>query len=162
MFCFGLAYQFGGLHNYIQAVRAINKLVGNQKDTSALIFYGSGGENEYRGILGYINSGNFGGIWVWGKNGPKYFRGDEYTVYSFFNGCSDEILNAKPDDGSIEVNREIYTDVKEWKKRVSNGNFVSILLAGEENGGILDNLREVWAYDWWYFLPNDIKELCAR
>lgn len=162
LFCFGLVYYFGGIKEYRQATRAINNLGVNEIDKASQIFRGTGGKNEYRGMLGYVNTSGYGKVLVWGKNGPKYFWGDEYTVYSFFNGCSDEILNAKPEDGAVEVNREIYTDVKEWEKRVKNGSFVTTLLAGEENEGTLGNLREIWAFDWWRFLPKSMEELCAQ
>ncbi|MDP1713248.1 MAG: hypothetical protein Q8L41_00760 [Anaerolineales bacterium] len=158
----GLTYQFGGLGNYIQATRAISKLEGDERTKAEQFFYSSGGEDEYRGMLGYVNTGGYGNVLAWGENGPKYFRGDEYTVYSFFNGCSEEILNAKPEDGPKEVKREIYTDVKEWKKRVKNGSFVTIILTNEENGGTVGNLREIWAFDWWYFMPGTMEVQCEK
>lgn len=162
LICFTLIYYFGGIREYRQATSAINNLGTNEIVKASQILRGIDGENEYRGTLGYVNSNGYGDVLVWGINGPKYFKGDEHTVYSFYNGCSGEILNAKPGDGAIEVNREVYTDVKEWRKRVKNGNFVVILLAGEGSGGTIGNLREIWAFDWWYFLPKDMEELCAR
>ncbi|MHB8777950.1 MAG: hypothetical protein ACYC6R_09335 [Anaerolineales bacterium] len=162
LFCFGLVYYFGGIREYRQATRAISRLDGDEKTKAERFFYSSGGEDEYRGMLGYVNTRGYGDVLVWGKNGPKYFRGDKYTVYSFFNGCSEEILNAKPEDGPIEVNREIYTDVKEWRKRVKNGSFVTILLTSEESGGTVGNLREIWAFDWWYFVPGTMEVQCEK
>lgn len=158
----GLVYQFGGLKNYVLATREISKLSDDQRDRALQNFNGRIGENGYRGMLGYVNKIGSGGLWIWGKNGPKYFSADEYTVYSIFTGCSDQILNAKPEDGEIEVARRVYTNVSEWSRDIKNGSYVTIFLAGEGNGGNIGKIREIWAFDWWNFLPKSMGELCAK
>lgn len=158
----GIVYQVGGLKQYLQAKRSISQLKGEQGSKAQHAFEGIANAGQYRGILAYVNTGEPGGVWVWGKDGPRYFGGDQYSVYSFFTACNDAILKATPEDGAIEVKREIYTDIKKWRGRVEVGDFVAILLAGADSGGEVGILREAWVHDWWYFLPNDIGELCAR
>jgi hypothetical protein len=159
---FLLLYQFAGLGQYLKIKAEIRQLPSEQAETATNIFNGAELDSEYRGVLGYIDQSDEGEILVWGRSGPRYFKADEYTAYSFFNACTEDILSAQPEDGAIPVQRNVHNDVREWAREVQVGDFVSILLTMEGQGGTVGNLREVWAHDWYYFLPKDLRELCKE
>lgn len=138
----------------------IRQLPSQQVEAAEKVFDDFEVGREYRGIVGYIDLRGEGGVVVWGRSGPKYFKGDEHTVYSVFSACNELILNAQPDDGPIAVERKVYSEVTEWDQEMEAGDFVLILLTKEGQGGTVGNMREAWGYDWDYYLPKDLRELC--
>jgi hypothetical protein len=159
---FYLAYQVGGLKYYLQARREIAQLAPEPREKALRTFVGTGGEREYRGIVGYVNTYGRGGVLVWGSAGPKYFASDYDSIYSFFNACSQEILSAKPEQGAMEVYRSVGTDIKQWSEQVKIGDFVAVSRTPEAVAQEQAILREAWVHDWWYFLPHELGVLCER
>ena len=150
---FGI-YQFGGLRFYINAMTYINDLDGEVKLQAKQDFQGKYSENVFRGILG--------GRWknrilVWTMSGPKIFATDEFSVYSFYDICDDTNSN-----DLVDVNTSISTNINEWIKQVKSGDYVIIQISQTENGGVLGNLREIYTYNWWGFLPIDAWKQCTK
>ncbi len=151
-----------GLKEFAHIVTAINNLPQEQQVSSKSIFWKNSDPYLYSGILAGINTNLIPGIWVWGSKGLKYFHTDNYSVYSYFKICNDKSIQAFEKKEKFEVNREIDTDLKDWKNKVKNGQYVYVTIAKPENGGILGNLREIRAHDWMAFMPIDIKKQCGK
>lgn len=162
----GLLYQFGGLKYYLQASLAITKLSGEAKNHAIDNFYWAGHSSfDYSGTLATINKKGYGGVWVWGTGGPKYFKADQYTVYSFYDPCDDslmETLGGEGDSKKVRIGRTIDTDIKVWAQKAKPGDYVTIRIACNGCGGTPGNLREVATYGWWIFLPTNIRDTCAK
>ena len=151
-----------GLSEYARAVWAIHALEGTTRDKAKQDFWGPDDNFIYSGILAHVPSREDGLVWVWGKRGLKYFREDEYSVYSFFSACNPEKQATLRANGKVQIWREIDTSVVQWGKKAQVGNFVVITVAGEQNGGNLGRLREARAYDWWVFMPSKMGEQCGK
>lgn len=158
----GILYQRYGLDEFIRAVGAINGLSGEGRDKARQDFWGPDDKKVYSGILAHVATQGFGGVWVWGKWGPRYFASDEYSVYSFFGACTPDKLGDLQKEGKVRIGRTIETEIETWQGRVKPGNFVVVVVAGEGSGGERGKLREARAYDWWVFMPVNIGEQCKR
>lgn len=157
-------YWWGGLKYYIEAAISVNKLTGSEKGKALADFYGTGDPGKYGGILGYINKNGYGGVWVWGNRGPRYFRADQYSVFSSFDICKDQILAAiaKGEGKSVSIDRSIDTDIKIWAKKAKTGDFAVVLITPQGQAGTPGNLREIKSQNWWAFMPVDIKKQCGK
>lgn len=155
-------YQYGGLKYYLKAVKAINQLEGDEKERARKLFNGSPNESfeVYGGILIGLNQKDNGGVWVWGSKGPKYFRSDEFSVYSFYKICKSAIIEKYKRGEEVNVGRSIDTDIKTWADKVSQGDYVAIIVTSKGHEGALGNLREALAHDWWAFSNVDVEEQC--
>lgn len=167
MIIFWGIYQYTGLKHYLSAVKEINRLDGKERDQAFEDFQGGASEELeiYGGILMGVNSRGKSGVWVWGKNGPKYYKGDEYSVYSFFSICKPVILDKlKAGEGEqLTIGQDIETDIKAWAKKVKQGDYVILIITNsQKQGGTIGNLREAKAYDWRPFAPTDIGEQCRK
>lgn len=153
---------FSGFTKYIEARWVIYNLPSDKKNVIWDQYLGKDDPYLYSGILAGITTNYFPGIWVWGKGGLHYFKTDEYSVFSFFSGCKDEVLNSLNDNQKITIDRDIYSDLKEWRSRTKQGQYVVVMIARPENGGNLGNLREAKANDWWPFSPKEMKLQCKK
>ena len=153
-----LLYQFGGLKYYLQAIVYVNNLPEQTKKIVSDEFYGTD-PNIYTGILAGVWGGK---IWVWGRSGLKYFNTDKDSTYSFTNGCTRDVLHPADTTKTFKIERQVYFDISEWEAEVKPGNFVAVLIADKNSGGILGNLREVYAYNWWIFMQKDMQTECVK
>lgn len=153
-----------GLNSYSRARYKIFLLPDDKKAKVLADFEGKDDPLLYSGILAGINTSRYiQGVWVWGRNGLKFFRTDSLPVYSYFNICSDQTIKAIDNAGPISIDRVIDTDLKAWSKKVKTGQFVTIVVAKPQKGKLLSSLREAKGHDWWAFMPNvDIKKLCEK
>lgn len=151
-------YQFGGWKYYLKAVRQINKLEGEEKALAEKYFYSQPEPDDktitYGGVLVRVNTKDNGGVWVWGKKGPRYFKADEFSVYSFFEICKPVILEKYKNGEEVKIGQEVFTDIKEWGRRVRQGDYAAIIITDNGYGGTPGNLREAKVNDWWAFLPS--------
>lgn len=160
---FLLLYQVFGLRYYIRNIIEINNLDEETKSWASNYFY-TADERTYRGTLAVVNTRGRGSVWVWGKQGLRRFIVDSDTVYSFYRTCDAKILNNLKGNGGISIDdREIYTDIQSWNVDVTQGMFVDVNISTQENGGVIGNLREIYAYDSpWPFMPISLDELCKK
>lgn len=149
VFTFLLYFVWGGKY-YLEARNSIAKLPEEQRAKSKHIFENNG-VFLYNGILMGVTRVWLQGVWVWGTRGPRFFRSDEYTVYSYFQMCTPENLESLGAGGAIKPERSIDTEIKSWAGKVKVGDFITVKIASQENGGNLGRLRESLAYDWWVF-----------
>ena len=156
---FGFLYFFTGLNSYIKTAYTISKLSGEMKQQAVDGFYGKDEQGIYTGILSGITANR---VWIWSNNRLKSFVTDEYSVYSFFNACSDEILSNIGAEKTFSIGRSVGTDILSWSQKVKTGDYVIVNMATEGNGGALGNLREAIGYDWFVFMPTDIRKQCKN
>lgn len=152
-------WRYTGLNKYVDAMQAINALPLEQQGKAKGDFVGSEDSYLYGGILAGVTGDN---VWIWGRRGLHYFKTDEYSVYSYFSMCNDEILRAFANNEKVVIDRSVDTDLTSWRQKAKTGQFVVIMITNPENGGTLGNLREMKAHDWWAFLPTNIGKLCEK
>lgn len=155
---FLLYFSWGGKY-YLEAKRSIEKLPEEQKAKSKLLFE-TKVKSLYSGILMGVSKTWYQGVWVWGVKGPRFFRSDEHTVYSYFQMCTPEILQNLGNGEAINPGRSIDTNIKNWGDMVKTGDFITVKTAELENEGNVGRLREALAHDWWPFDPN--RELLSQ
>lgn len=158
----GWVWMYGGLKDFLRAKEAIRALPLEQQSVAENDFIGAKDPYLYGGILAGVSTSIFPSVWVWGKDGLRYFRIDEYSVYSYFSVCNEEVLNSFDKNEMLTIDRSIDTDLSVWRKKVRVGQFITIMIARSENGGTLGNLREAKAHDWWVFLPTNIRKQCEN
>jgi len=156
-------YFFLGGKYYNEAKNSIKKLPNNQQ-REAEQFFGVDSNFVYSGV--YMTSGFLGqnGVWVWGSAGPRFFYSDMYTVYSQFTICPmTNDLDISESTVFKDVERNIYTNIKEWIILPKVGDFIVIKISDPDNGGNQGKSREVIIYDWWIFDPSkDLLEQCKN
>lgn len=87
---------------------------------------------------------------------------DENTVYSWFDGCSPEPL-AELNQGIVgAVRRYLITDMAEWRAKARVGDYVRAYITSEGAGGTVGNLRELYTYNFWLFLPAGMEARCVK
>ena len=151
-------YNFGGLKQYMRAITLINKMPEEYKEIAKNELRDKDKSGGERGIL----AGSWiGRVWIWNAHGLKSFAVDEFTIYSLFNGCSDEV-RAKLNKGINGITRTMVTSFSDWKNSVNAGDYVTVYIAKPENGGIEGNIREIYDYNFWLFLNNGIDIQCAK
>ncbi len=158
-----------GLKQYLRARVEIGRIAEEQTRREALEEFGWYAPGQsYGGIL----AGDFfGKVWVWGVKGLRSFAVDEYSVYSWYDGCSEEVLTRfKETDwetapsslvGEI-IRRELTTDIAAWLQRARVGDYVRVYLATPERGGWEGNLREIYAYNFWLFMSWGMEARCEK
>jgi len=153
-----LLYQFTGLKYLVRATGYINTLPSQEKKNRAWNdFNGTISKEYYSGIL----AGSWRDkIFVWGRDGLHTFTVDQYSVYSFIDTCSDAYK--KSIQNKSKKVREIDFVMSKWRKKVHQGDFVSIVVAGVKHGGTLGNLREIYTYNRWPFVQGDLEVQCAK
>jgi len=154
-------YQYAGLKHYIKAVREINQLEGEEK-TEALEHF-SAEPGWYSGTLAGVNTRGYGGVWVWGRQGLKYFKTDENSAYAFFEMCRPENLGKlEKNEKGLYIGQDIETDIGIWAEKTRQGDYTVLSISGAAHGGTPGRARQVWAHDWPAFAPADIREECEK
>lgn len=156
-------YEHAGLKYYLKAISAINKLPAIEKADVKESFFGTAQpENTYNGVLISVDRNGYGGVWVWGRKGPKYFKADEYAAFSVYDACNEQILNALQTNNEVIIGRTVDFDIKIWAEKVKQGDFMTVTITSKEQGGTPGNLREAKAHGWWAFMPINITEQCVK
>jgi len=120
-------------------------------------------KNLYNGTLAGITTGKFSGIWVWGKSGLKYFPVDQNSTYSFYNACTDDILNATSEERkSLKVQKNVYFDLNEFNVLTKTGDFIVVMTIDETKDKSIKTVKEVWDYNYWGFVQADLKTQCEK
>lgn len=153
------AYVYGlaGGKYYIRARTVINQIPNTyEREKTWSEFKGYG---NYGGIL----AGSWlGRVWVWGTKGLRSFTVDENSVYSWYDGCNSRVL-AQLNTGEVGViEREIDTDLYNWRQKAKVGDYVRVFIATPEMGGEEGNLREIYTYNFWLFLQRGMEVRCAK
>jgi len=149
-------YQYAGLKYFVRADILINDMPSETVKKQAWKDFIGKSENGYSGIY----AGDWmDRVWVWGNGLIRSFATDQYSVYTFSDGCTESILNSVDQGGVPRVDRLVYFDMNSWKEKVHVGDLVGIIIARD---GIPGNLREIYAYNFWPFLQKDWRTLCAK
>lgn len=161
VFCYFLYFAWGGKF-YFAALKSIRSLPKERQDEAELAF-NLKEKYSHSGILMGVFKNVLPGVWIWESKGPRFFRTDEFSVFSYFRMCTPENLEGVSTNGSIKPMRSVIGDIKIWANEVKSGDFVTIRVTGPDNGGNLGRLREALAYDWWVFNPAiPINTQCDR
>lgn len=152
----GEIYVGSSYRYWVRAQAKIGELGAEQQDLAWRDFEGYAPGVMIGGIL----AGSVGDrIWVWNKLGVETLRVDENTVYSWFDGCSADVL-AELNQGIVgAVRRYLITDMAAWRAKARVGDYVRAYITSEGAGG---NLRELYTYNFWLFLPAGMEERCAK
>lgn len=153
-------YQYAGLKYFIRAKQVMNTIPDTeQRQQTWERFNGTGRTGEYRGIL----AGSWmGKVWVWGRSGLVSFNVDEYSVYSWFDGCSEPIKTQLNTGTAKGVERVVGNDFRNWRGKAEAGDYVTTFVTQPETGGAIGNLRELYDYNFWVFIRDGIDEQCAK
>lgn len=156
---FFFVYQYGGLRYYVRANWFIAKMSSqNVKIRAWSDFYGDKEVNLFGGI--YI--GNvFNRIFIWGIGGLLVFTVDQWSVFRYSDACTLEIAS-KISAGAGKQNEIIIFDFNDWITKVKQGDFIVVLTAGKNNGGVYGNLRQAYTFNYWPFIQNDIQTQCKK
>ncbi len=149
-----------GLKGYLETVFAVERLSGSQK-TQAWAYFYLNDATTYRGTIARIDHvGGYGSVWVWGSGGVKRFFVDQNTVFSFYETCSQPLLNdLKAGKANLTDDRFVYTDLGTWEAKVKIGYFTEVHIASSNP----NTLREIYAYDsWWPFEPVILGDVCGN
>ena len=152
-----------GLIHYLLIKRQITKLNSTEWLTAEREFLALGKrEYMFAGTLAKINHHGQGGVWVWTDQGLKYFRADQYTLYSYYDICA--ARNNRTGSGfKVDYSsREITADLDQWADLVRTGDFVQLSLATLKNGRKEGNLREIYAYSQPLFLSLNLELVCSN
>jgi len=153
------AYFRSGIREYLGARAAIQRLSIEKQAMAESDFFAEGDEDKYGGIL----AGTFADrVWIWGKRGLRGFKIDQYSVYSFFSLCRPGLIQKIQEGGGMTVDREVYPTATEWRAHVKVGDFVTAMITKEDMGGEIGNMREIYGYDWWVFLPGVSTSQCEK
>jgi len=155
----GYMYERGGLKEYNKAVKVINTMPEEDRDKSWGEFAGVDQRGGERGILAGAWMGR---VWVWQASGLKAYKVDKDTMYSVFDGCREDVREKMNKGVGNVIQREIFNDVQEWKKRTKTGNYVAVYVALPGNGGVEGNLREMYDYNFWLFMNTGIDRECEK
>jgi hypothetical protein len=162
VFCIGgmlFLYNFAGLRQYMRANNLMNNMPPDEKNKAQSEFFGTNQRGAQNGIL----AGSWmGRIWMWGVSGLQSFTIDEYSVFSFFDGCSDDKMERLNKGERDVITRAVYSDIDEWRGKSKIGDYVVVYVTKVENGGKVGNLREIYDYNFWLFLSNGIDNECAK
>lgn len=157
-----IAYLKFGLKEFIDVNSEINSLKSEFREDARNEFYTVNGKlpyEQYGGIIAFVNTGDNPGVAIWGREGLKYFKSYSDTVYSFYELCTDENIEAIKFYEDYKILPEITTDIREWNKRAYTGRSVAIEIADGEHKGYI---REAKSSDWYQFLPIKPYNLCIK
>lgn len=151
-----------GFSYYFKAYWAISRLGGAEKIASEDQFYGKNLVNTVRGTFaGALTYSGDPKVLVWSRGVLRVLPTDNLTLYVFSDACNEKSINATSnDDVSIKTNK--YLSIQDWIQKIRPGDYVSVILTDSEMGGTVGNAREIYAYNWWYFLPRSLKDQCAK
>jgi hypothetical protein len=169
LFCagvFGFLYQYAGLNHYLKAITYIRNVPAGEKQQKAWSdFYGENDAIHYGGLLGGVWANR---IWVWGRIGLRSFPVDQYSVFSFYDGCTEAIKETTEEIDSLirpellKPSREVYPSLSDWSQKSRLGDWVNVIIADADHGGTKGHLREIYTYNYWPFMQQDIHTQCAK
>lgn len=155
----GNLYFYGGLKQYVRATSVINNLPEEDKNLGWQDLKLTDAREGRGGIL----AGTwFGKVWTWSADGLQAYAVDDYSIYSFFDGCSDEPRSRLKRGERNAITRSIYKLMDDWRTVVKPGDYVVVYLAQPEEGWVTGNLREIYGYNFWLFLKRGIDIQCAK
>lgn len=154
----GIAYGVFEVSGYRYVLRAEGKIgelpAEAQRKAEQDLYYGVEGETSGGLLIGvWANR-----VWMWGERGVEIWRLSDQSVYSYFDGCGEEVRKPIDPEKPVAIPREVTSDQAAWRAILKKGDFVGVFLMRDGT----DQAREVWVYNWWYFLPRPMEELCAR
>lgn len=157
---FAYLYQFAGLRQYFRAVEVIKTTTPEEERIKVIEdFYGTDPRGAERGIL--AGSG-LGRVWIWSGRGLKSYKVDENSIYSWFDGCREDV-RARLNKGEANVIQGIIdTNMQNWSEKVQVGDYVAVYPTLSGAGGVEGNLREIYAYNFWLFMRRGIDRQCAK
>jgi len=147
---------WGGGNYYLRALTRVGKSPVESREQIKDKLYAANNEDLYGGIFSGILLNR---VWVWGESGLKPFYVDEYSIYFYKDGCSEEAKQAAA--RFVQLESAIYEKM-DWEQKVHSGDYVVVRITAPENGGTVGNLREIHAYNYWPFLRGDLNTLCAK
>lgn len=119
--------------------------------------------NYPKGPYGGILAGSaFDRVWVWTGSGLKGFSVDEYSVYSWYDGCNSEVLELLNMGQAGVVPRYLATDISDWRQKAKAGDYVRVFTTQPKMDSKIGSLREIYAYNFWLFMPWGMEERCAK
>lgn len=154
-------YQFAGLRQYWRAVHIIKTTTPEENRIKvAEEFYGTDLKGVERGIL----AGSWmGRVWVWKGSGLKSYTVDENSIYSWFDGCSEDVKSKlRAGEGGGVIAQVIDADLNSWREKAVVGDYVVIYLVPSGVEGEEGNLGEIYAYNFWMFMGKGIDAECVK
>lgn len=161
-FTISILYFKFGLREYLDVLSSIDKMDSSLRSKARNEFFSISSDlpyEQYGGIIAYVNTSDKPGVAIWGKDGLKYFKAYQDTVYSFFELCTDENIEAIRFYQSYTILPQITTNISEWNKRAYVGRSVAIEIADGKYKGYI---REAKSSDWYQFLPAKPYLLCIE
>lgn len=146
-----------GLREYFAVRLSINKLTKSEILQIDKKFFSWGENNLYQGTFSGIW---FNKLWIWGKKGLYSFDTDKYSVYYLYPICEAESSTNKT---KTHISQEVYFNLNEWKTKINQGDYVSIMVSPNETTIKNLNVRYVFGYDWQVYMPNfEINKKCQK
>lgn len=151
-----------GYVDYKRALSAIENVDNEEERESVTREFFGYEKRVYGGMLLATLPGH---VWVMGRDGVRHFRTDMDSVYSVFDGCNEEVLGRLLVGEAGVIERQVTTKMREWRRRVSLGDYVRVYVTTEEqikdSRGVVGNLREIYGYNFWLFMRWEMEERCA-
>lgn len=152
-------YIFGGYKQYLRSQQVIGQMSNDDQKYARDVLDGTDARQVERGIV----AGTWlGRVWVWRLGKLVSYTVDDFTVYSHFNGCSEEIRAKLKRGESNTIVRSVYDNIGEWSDQVTPGDYIAIFKAQEKDGFIVGNVREIFNYNFWLFMNEGIDKQCAK
>lgn len=145
--------------NWVRAKDKIEQLPEEKRLKAWEDFEGYAPQKMYGGIFAGVALNR---IWVWSREGLKSFPVDRYSTYSWYDGCNTEVLSELNEGVAGAIGRKVFTNISGWNKEIKAGDYVRIYLTTAEMGGTTGNLREIYGYNFWLFLPVGMEERCEK
>lgn len=148
-------YKHGGLRQYLQAGKYIREIESNEKQSEAWSNFIGKAKNQYSGIY----AGRAGGmIWIWGRMGLRPFMVDKYSIFTYFDGCSEKHMVAFKAKQMLGNDKYMYFNVGEWEKKVVTGDLVIVMTLPNS----ILKAKEIYTYNYWPFIQKDQDIACAK
>lgn len=137
-----------GLREYFSIRLAINKLTESEISQIDKRFFSWGENNLYQGTFSGIW---FNKLWIWGKKGLYSFATDKNSVYYLYPICE---ASSSSDKLKTYMPQEVYFNLNEWKTKINQGDYVSIMVSLDETATNNLHARYVFGYDWQVYMPS--------
>lgn len=147
-----------GFNYYLSAKWQLNRLPADRKVEANDEFFTLGEPNLYGGVY----AGLFGGkIWIWGRDGLRGFGIDDSVTYSFATRCKSDNVSAASRGQNSQIYRQLFDQTDDWELLMKRGYYITVALY-KVNGIVEPNVREVYGYDWWVYIPSEINKQCEK
>jgi hypothetical protein len=152
-------YVWQNRQNWVRAQAKIEQLPEDKQAEAWRELEGDWPGEMYGGILA---GSAFERIWVWGREGLKSFVVDEHSVYSWYDGCNEEVLEELSAGVAGAIARYVTADMTDWRGWAVTGDYVRVYVTLPGAGGNPGNIREIYTYNFWLFMPTGMEERCAK